>query len=248
MLVWAILAYDELDYVAKTVERLRQCDKPIYVMCDVNSPDMLKEWLELEEVEHSEYAFDGDYSKMRNELDNRVRALDKYDWICQLDADELPAFNLINEVEGIIRVAGVNKISVCRFNCYTDQIDDIDVEELFNAINTGQMYQMERIWNVEPVEMCKRMYRLDAGVSWHGKIHEWPQTEDESEWSDLPMSSDFCLWHEKTQERQEMQTKKYEQYEEHNQLAALLTEHQKWKQEVRAQLKATVDDENKSRV
>jgi hypothetical protein len=234
MLVWAILAYDELDYVAKKVERLRQCDKPIYVMCDVNSPKMLKEWLKLEGVEHSEYAFDGDYSKMRNELDNRVRELDRYDWICQLDADELPAFNLINEVEGIISVADVNKISVCRFNCYTDQIDDIDVEELFNAVNTCQI--IEGIWKVDPVEMCKRMYRLDAGVSWHGRIHERPQTEDGSEWSDLPMASDFCLWHEKTQERQEMQTKKYEQYEEHNELAALLAEQQKWKQEIRSRL------------
>ena len=85
---------------------------------------------------------------MRNELDNRVRALNKYDWICQLDADELPAFNLINEVEGIIRVANVNKISVCRFNCYTDQIDDINVEELFNAINTGKNMECRTCRNV----------------------------------------------------------------------------------------------------
>ena len=233
MLVWAILAYDELDYVAKTVERLRQCDKPIYVMCDVNSPEMLKEWLKLEEVEHSEYAFDGDYSKMRNELDNRVRALDRYDWNCQLDADELPAFNLVLEVEGIIRVANVNKINVCRFNCYTDQIDKIDVPKLFNSFNTGKIYKIDTPWVVEPIEICPRIYRLDAGVRWQGKIHESP-IDDKSIWSSLPIEYDFCLWHEKTPERQDMQNKKYEKYESHRILAASLEEQNKWKDRMRA--------------
>lgn len=250
MLVWAILVYDELDYLVTTVERLRQCDKPIYVMCDVKSPEILKEWLDDEDVEHSEYAFDGHYANMRNELDDRVRALDTYDWICQLDADELPALNLINEVEDIIFTSKVNKINVCRFNCYTEQIDDLEVDEIFRAVNTGQIYQMERLWNVEPIEMCKRMYRLDAGVSWHGKIHEWPQTEDESVWADLPMAADFCLWHEKTQERQEMQNQKYEQYVEHRELAASVAEQQKWKQEVRDRFSTSpdADDENKTTV
>ncbi len=243
-LVWAILVYDELDYLAKTVERLRQCNKPLYVMCDVNSPELLKEWLDDEDIEHSEYAFDGDYSKMRNELDLRVRELDRYQWICQLDADELPTFNLINEVEDIIKVAGVNKINVCRFNCYTDQINDIDVEELFNAVNMGQVYHMDRLHNVEPIEMCQRMYRLDAGVSWQGRIHEWPQTEDNSIWADLPMAADFCLWHEKTQERQEMQNQKYEEYPEHRELAAVLAEQQHWKQEARARFALDTADED----
>ncbi len=246
-LVWAILVYDELNYLQNTVERLRECNKSIYVMCDVNSPDNLKEWLDEEEVEYSEYAFDGDYSAMRNELDTRVRELDKYQWICQLDADELPAFNLVNEVEDIIKTAGVDKINVCRFNCYSDQIDDIDVEELFNAVNSGIIYQMDRLHNVEPIEMCKRMYRLDAGVSWHGRIHEWPQTEDDSPWADLPMAADFCLWHEKTQERQEMQNQKYEKYEEHRELAASLAEQQKWKQEVRARFAADILDDGDER-
>ena len=115
MLVWAVIVYDELDYLQATVERLQRHDKPIYVMCDVKSPEAVKNYLMDASVEHSEYAFDGDYSKMRNELDNRVRLLDRYQWICQLDADELPADNLVLEVEGILAGAGVTKVNVCRF-------------------------------------------------------------------------------------------------------------------------------------
>jgi hypothetical protein len=249
-LVWAILVYDELEYLQNTVARLQQCGKPIYVMCDVKSPPALKEWLNDEEIEYSEYAFDGHYGNMRNELDIRLRDLDKYDWVCQLDADELPTLNLVTEIEEIIKHSRVDKINVCRFNCYTHQIDDIDVEDLFDAVNSGQIYQMERLYNVEPIELVKRMYRLDAGVKWHGRIHEWPQTEDDSIWADLPMAADFCLWHEKTPERQEMQNQKYEQYEEHRDLAASLERQQQWLQEARARFASDTldDDENISTI
>ncbi len=236
MLVWAVIVYDELDYLQATIERLQRHDKPIYVMCDVKSPEAVKNYLVDTAVEHSEYAFDGDYSKMRNELDNRVRLLDRYQWICQLDADELPADNLVLEVEGILAGAGVTKVNVCRFNCYSEQLDDIDIKAIFESVKTGEVYRMERLWNVEPIEMCKRLYRLDAGIEWHGRIHEWPEADDD-DWADLPVESDFCLWHEKTQERQEMQNAKYEEYQEHRELAAQIAEQMAWKQSIRDSLK-----------
>jgi len=232
MLVWGILVYDELEYLQNTVERIRQCNKPIYVMCDVKSPTNLKEWLKQEEIEHSEYLFDGHYANMRNELDNRLRLLNTYDWVCQLDADEIPAVNLVKEVEDIIKVSNVTKINVCRFNCYTDQIGDIDVPKLFNSFNTGKIYKIDTPWVVEPIELCPRLYRLDAGVVWQGTIHELP-IDDKSIWSNLPIEADFCLWHEKTRERQDMQNKKYEQYESHRILAASLEEQKKWKDGMR---------------
>lgn len=232
MLVWAVIVYDELEYLQQTVKRVKECDKALYVMCDVNSPDSVKQFLRDENVEHSEYAFDGDYSAMRNELDQRVRDLDRYEWICQIDADELPARNLLLETEDIIAGAGVTKVNVCRFNCYTHQIDGIDVEALFQSVKTGEIYQMERLWNVEPIEMCKRLYRLDAGIRWHGRIHEWPESDDD-DWANLPMEADFCLWHEKTEARQQMQNDKYETYEEHRELAAKLAEQMAWKQAMR---------------
>lgn len=235
MLVWAIIVYDEIEYLQTTVKRLQELERPIYVMCDVNSPEAVKSFLQEANIEHSEYAFDGDYSKMRNELDDRVRLLNQYQWICQLDADELPAENLVLEVEDILAGAGVTKVNVCRFNCYSEQLDELDVMAIFESVKTGEIYQMERLWNVEPIEMCKRLYRLDAGIKWHGRIHEWPEGDDD-EWADLPIEADFCLWHEKTQERQEMQNAKYEEYEEHRELAAQIAEQMAWKQSIRESL------------
>ena len=235
MLVWAIIVYDEVEYLKTTVKRLQDLDRNIYVMCDVKSPDSVKDYLVEATVEHSENAFDGNYSTMRNELDTRVRLLDRYQWICQLDADELPAENLLLEVEDILAGAGVTKVNVCRFNCYSEQLDDLDVKAIFDSVKTGEIYQMERLWNVEPIEMCKRLYRLDAGIKWHGRIHEWPEADDD-EWADLPIEADFCLWHEKTQERQEMQNAKYEEYEEHRELAAQIAEQMAWKQSIRESL------------
>ena len=83
MLVWAIIVYDEVEYLQSTVERLQRHDKPIYVMCDVKSPEAVKNYLVDASVEHSEYAFDGDYSKMRNELDKRESGVGSRRYTCR---------------------------------------------------------------------------------------------------------------------------------------------------------------------
>ena len=214
MFLWGVLVYDELDYLQPLLNRLLYHKQDDYFMYDVNSPEALKEWVMGQNVQHGAYAFDGDYSKMRNELDDRARELDA-EWIFQLDVDELPTHNLIMEVESIVRDSGYSLVNVCRQNIYTDISEE--EKKRINYTSMGYMWPDRK----------PRIYKLDAGIKWEGRIHEEPSWEGPR--ANLPADLTFCIVHEKTMARQEGQNQKYEKYEEHRDLAKQITAHHQWK-------------------
>lgn len=217
MFLWGILVYDEIDYLQPLVERLLYHNKNVYVMYDVKSPAALKAWVTAQDVLYGAYAFDGDYSKMRNELD--VRAVESgADWIFQLDVDELPTHDLIMEVEAIVKDSGYTMVNVCRQNLYSDISEE--EKKRINYTSMGYMWPDPK----------PRIYKLDAGIKWEGRIHEEPSWDGPR--ASLPVDLTFCIVHEKTMARQEGQNQKYEEYQEHRDLAKQITAHHQWKRSI----------------
>jgi hypothetical protein len=135
-----------------------------------------------------------DFASYKNELSNHCSG----EYIFQIDADEIPAIELLDMLPSIL-----------------ESNPEVDVY-LVPRINTVSGITEEHIqkwrWNVKGdrinfPDYQWRIYRNDKSIKWKNKVHE--VLEGYKQYTLLPAEDEFCLLHPKTIERQEKQNQFY---------------------------------------
>jgi len=202
---YAITVCNENDETIRLIKFLYENKRPEDEICILLDKPKASEWLidQLYRFSSSnwitlrESAFQGDFSKWKNELNGMCKG----DYIFNIDADEMPSENLIKYIPEII-----------------EQNFEVLVYAL-PRINTVEGLTQDHIqkwgWNVNEKGWVNypdyqlRIYKNDPGIYWQGKVHErlnvwedaWPLPADGDNWA---------LFHPKTIERQEKQNELYD--------------------------------------
>ena len=143
-----------------------------------------------------EFPLKGHFSNFKNNLKNHCTG----DWIFQIDADELPHESLITNLKALLEV-----------NTTTEML-------LVPRINTVKGLTQEHInkwrWNINEKgwvnwpDYQTRIIQNSQKIKWQNKVHE--QIVGISTKGALPMEEEWCLYHPKTIEKQEVQNKLYD--------------------------------------
>ena len=184
-------------HINENDEIIIQCDKgnttrEVYKVLDsFKAPVGLKDPLKV-----IEFPLNGHFSNFKNNLKEHCTG----DWIFQIDADELPHESLITNLKELLKL-----------NTTTEML-------LVPRVNTVEGLTQEHInkwrWNVNEKgwvnwpDYQTRIIQNSPKIKWQNKVHE--QIVGISTKGALPMEEEWCLYHPKSIEKQEIQNKLYE--------------------------------------
>lgn len=142
-----------------------------------------------------EFPLNKNFSEFKNNLKKHCTKR----WIFNIDADEIPASFLLE-------------------NIYTILENNSDLDVLFvprwNVVNgITQSHISKWRWNLDESQRINwpdwqtRIYKNKEEIKWVNKVHE--RIDGHEKYSFLPEDKDFCLFHTKTIERQEKQNNFY---------------------------------------
>ena len=202
---YAIPVCNELVEITKLLNFLKiNIDKEdeVIVLFDTNNGSpKIEEFLRAKSVNPTffrwyPYHFDGHFANMKNHL----KSLCEGDWIFQIDADELPHESLITNLKELLKLnATTEMLMVPRINT----VEGITQEH----INKWRWNVNENGWVNWP-DYQTRIIQNSPKIKWQNKVHE--QIIGISTKGALPMEEEWCLYHPKTIERQEIQNKFYD--------------------------------------
>jgi glycosyltransferase involved in cell wall biosynthesis len=145
-------------------------------------------------IKHHFFPLNKDFASYKNELIKHCSG----EYIFQIDADEIPALELLTMLPDIL-----------------ESNPDVDVY-LVPRINTVSGITEEHIqrwrWNIEGdrinfPDYQWRIYKNIPSIKWVNKVHE--RLDGFKIYSTLPAQDKFCLLHPKTIDRQEKQNQFY---------------------------------------
>ena len=202
---YAIPVCNELVEITKLLNFLKiNIDKEdeVIVLFDTNNGSpKIEEFLRAKSVNPTffrwyPYHFDGHFANMKNHL----KSLCEGDWIFQIDADELPHESLITNLKELLKLnATTEMLMVPRINT----VEGITQEH----INKWRWNVNEKGWVNWP-DYQTRIIQNSPKIKWQNKVHE--QIIGISTKGALPMEEEWCLYHPKTIERQEIQNNFYD--------------------------------------
>jgi glycosyltransferase involved in cell wall biosynthesis len=145
-------------------------------------------------IKHWFFPLNKDFAGYKNELAKHCSG--KY--IFQIDADEIPAIELLDILPSILESnPEVDVYLVPRINTVSGITEE-------HILKWGWRYENKRV-NFPDYQW--RIYRNDKSIRWKNKVHE--VLEGYKQYASLPAQDDFCLIHPKTIERQEKQNQFY---------------------------------------
>ena len=188
--------------LTELVRSKRECDD-IVILHDIReSPSSLMEYLSEFRVSRSDVTyiqsrFNGSFADWKNELNSHCKG----DFIFQIDADEIPATYLIEQLPGILEAnPGTDMYLVPRVN---------------TVLGITEEHIQKWKWNINKYDWINwpdyqwRIYRNSPNITWKGIVHEW--ISGHQHYTFLPAEDgSFALYHAKTIERQEKQNAFYE--------------------------------------
>ena len=204
MISYTITACDEymelerlLNYLKKNIS---QNDEIILQMDSMKVTDAVKGIATLYQSRISnmkviEYPLDGDFSTFKNNLKNHCTKK----WIFNIDADEIPSGFLVENLHQILES--------------NDEIDVLIVPR-WNIVSgiTGDHikkwnWKFDELGRINWPDWQMRIYKNKEEIIWKNKVHEVLIGFDK--YGTLPEEKDYCLFHNKTIERQEKQNNFY---------------------------------------
>lgn len=122
-------------------------------------------------------------------------------WIFNIDADEVPSILLIKNLHDILEVnPNVDVISVPRWNTVEDITEEHILKWRWNVDDEGRIN-----WP----DYQNRIYQNKENIVWVNKVHE--RLSGYEYGSHLPPEEEYCIYHPKTIQRQELQNNFYSQ-------------------------------------
>jgi len=144
-----------------------------------------------------EYPLNNNFADFKNNLNSECTG----DWIFQIDADEYPDKYLLDFLPSILK--DNNR-----------QVEAIWVPRINEVLGITQSHLGEWGWNMNDKGWVNfpdyqlRLYRNKKNIYWTKPVHE--QLVGYKGFAKLPVNEEFCLWHPKDIDRQEIQNKFYE--------------------------------------
>jgi hypothetical protein len=198
---YAITICNELDEIKRLVPFLHKRKRPedeICVLLDKPkaSPsllDILYWWSSNDWITLKESTFQGHFADWKNELTKMCSG----DYIFQIDADEIPNQELIENLLLVLENE-VDVILVPRVNT----VEGITPQHL----QAWGWKQNEKGWVQWPDHQW-RIYRNTPDIKWENKLHE--VLNGYKTYANLPEMEEYALYHPKTIEKQEKQNNFY---------------------------------------
>jgi hypothetical protein len=198
---YAITVCNELEEIKRLVPFLYKRKRPddeICVLLDKPKAsqsllDILYWWSSNNWIILKESTFQGHFADWKNELTTMCSS----DYIFQIDADEIPNDNLIENLPTILE-NNVDVILVPRVNT----VQGITQQH----IQHWGWKQNDKGWIQWP-DFQWRIYKNDPEIKWKNKLHE--VLDGFKTYSNLPEMEEYALYHPKTIEKQEKQNNFY---------------------------------------
>jgi hypothetical protein len=194
---YAITVCNELEEIKRLIPFLLEHKRPedeIVILWDENGD--LKVWeymISIPGPRHFRDYFNKDFSEWKNKLSSVCEG----DYIFQIDADEIPNDNLIENLPSILE-NNVDVILVPRVNT----VQGITQQH----IQHWGWKQNEKGWIQWP-DFQWRIYKNNPDIKWKNKLHE--VLDGYKTYSNLPEMEEYALYHPKTIDRQEKQNNFY---------------------------------------
>jgi glycosyltransferase involved in cell wall biosynthesis len=199
---YAITVYNELEEIKRLVSFLllhKSKQDEIVILFDSKGTKEVRDYLiKIEEkitLLHKE-KFNNDFGQWKNLLSKLCSG----DYIFQIDADELPTEDLINNLPYILEI--------------NPEVDVFLVPRINTVEGLTQQHIRQWRWNVNGKGWVNfpdyqwRIYKNHSGIKWKNKVHEVLEGFKTS--TLLPAEEEYCLYHPKTIDRQERQNNYYD--------------------------------------
>jgi len=213
---YLVTVKDELEEIKKLIPYLlskKDEEDEIVVLQDIENPDKENEiYRYLKEIDLLSKIFSsGDLFYNNYSLNNDFASFKNYgkkqcggDIIFQVDADEIPSSYLLENLKSIL--------------LENDEIDLFWVPRINIVKGLTDEWARKWYWNVshcfdykDPLinwpDYQSRIFKNKKNINWNNKVHErifGHETETR-----LPAQSEFCLYHEKSLEKQILQNEHY---------------------------------------
>ena len=202
---YAITVCNELTEVGRLLDLLlankRAHDEIVVLMDTTKASDKLALTLRHYEMDNMDHMtvwpgeFDGHFADWKNKLTSYCSG----DYVFQIDADEYPHPHFIESLPAIVETN-----------------PEVDVY-LVPRVNTVEGLTQDHIqqwgWRVDGngwvnwPDWQHRIYRNDSNIKWQNKVHEI--LVNHKQFTYLPASEEYALFHPKTISRQEKQNEYY---------------------------------------
>jgi hypothetical protein len=199
---YGITVCNELEEIKRLIPFLHEHIRPedeICVLLDKPKAsqsllDILYWWSSNDWIKLKESIFQGHFAEWKNELGDMCSG----NIIFQLDADEIPHINLIENLPFILGNNESDIILVPRVNI----VYGITEQHL----KAWGWKQNEKLWQQWP-DFQWRIYKNTPNIKWKNKVHE--VLDGFKTYSNLPEMEEYALYHPKTIEKQEKQNSYY---------------------------------------
>jgi len=142
-----------------------------------------------------EFPLNNDFASFKNNLKSHCTK----EWIFNIDADEMPSAFLISNISEILKSnSELDLLIVPRWNI----VDGITEEHI-----KKWRWKYDEQGRINWPDWQMRIYKNKDEIKWKNKVHE--VLEGYAKFSFLPEDKDYCLFHNKTIERQEKQNNFY---------------------------------------
>lgn len=161
-----------------------------------------------------QYRFDGNFAALKNNLISNANG----DYIVLIDADELPALELLGNLKGLLEEnPDVELFNVPRFNVVKGLTEEWKKKWRWRTTYLEcKERQVIQLYNLPPqIELVNlpdyqsRIFKNEDRIFWSGKVHE--RLVGYNTFVNLPFETfDFGFWHVKEIERQIRQNELYD--------------------------------------
>lgn len=195
---------DELERLLHHMESLLEENDEIIILRDLNktNSEVTKIVNKYKDILKSqiiviESRLNNDFASFKNNLIEKANG----NFLFQIDADEVPNYFLIENIKQILKI---NQNIDCFYIPRVNTVSNITQEHINKW---GWRVDEQNRVNFPDFQM--RLFKLNGNIKWVNKVHEI--LEGYKTISTLPYDTeDFCLYHHKTIEKQELQNKFYQ--------------------------------------
>ena len=200
---YAITVCNEFTEIQKLIpyllDNIRPDDEIVVLYDSKNGDEKVEEYLRAKSVNptyswHSG-EFDGHFADWKNKLTDLCNG----DYIFQIDADEIPNKELIDNLPQILEMNSVDVILVPRVNLVDGLTDEYIKKWNWNVDDKGRVNWPDPQW---------RLYKKSESIRWVNKVHEKIVGYDTV--SNLPWVEELSLFHHKDIEKQIKQNDYYD--------------------------------------
>ena len=198
---YAITVCNELEEVKRLVNFLhsnkRTEDEIVVLFDDRNGTQIVKDYLT--SIAHQATVAVHDFENHFADWKNLLTSYCTGDYIFQIDADEIPHINLMQNLPEMLKTNDVDMVRVPRVNT-VEGLTEEHIQKWGWNVN-------EKGW-VNWADWQMRIYKNAPHIKWVNKVHE--VLEGFKIHGMLPVEEEWALYHPKTIDRQESQNNYYD--------------------------------------